>query len=126
MRWTRLKTTFTPSILITNFQSPVDYHFLESTIRIATRSTKEQLVTILHSPAIANQEGIRANWSEIQKPLTWTHVESTALAQDMDKVLLDTVVLLRPQYKPVVEGSTEDERLVKGADSLYVFEDGAS
>jgi hypothetical protein len=117
---------YSASILIANLQSPADYHFLESAIRNATRSTKDRLVIILHSPAFANQEGTRANWSEIQKLLTWTYVESTVVAQDMDKVLLDTDVLLRPQYKPAADGSTEDEQLVKGADSLYVFEDGAS
>lgn len=58
--------------------------------------------------------------------MTWTYVESTAVAQDMDKILLDTDVLLRPQYKPAAEGSTEDEGLVKRAGALYVFEDGAS
>jgi len=45
------------------------------------------------------------------------------VAQDMDKVLLDTDVLLRPRDKPVAETSTRDEELVRGADALYVFED---
>ena len=116
---------YSTSILIANLPSPADYLLLESAIRNATRSTKDRLVVILHSPAFADQEGSRANWIEIQQLLTWTYVESTAVAQDMDKVLLDTDVLLRPRNEPAAEGSTEDGELVEGADVLYVFEDGA-
>ena len=112
---------YSASILIASLSSPSDYHVLESTIRNATRSTKDRLTIILHSPVFANQEGPQANWFEIQRLLTWTYVESTAVAQDMDKVLLDTDVLLRP---PPTEGAAEDEELVKEADALYVFEDG--
>jgi len=112
---------YSASILIANLSSPSDYHLLESTIRNATRSTKDRLTIILHSPVFADQEGPQANWFEIQRLLTWTYVESTAVAQDMDKVLLDTDVLLRP---PPTEGAAEDEELVKEADALYVFEDG--
>lgn len=116
---------YSTCVIIANLSSSVDYHVLESAIRNATRSTKDRLVIILHSPAFGNQEDSRANWFEVQKLLTWTYVESTAVAQDMDKVLLGTDVLLRPQCKPVAEGSTEDEELVKRTDALYVFEDGA-
>jgi hypothetical protein len=89
---------YSASILIANLSSPSDYHVLESAIRNATRSTKDRLTIILHSPAFADQEDSRANWFEIQRLLTWTYVESTAVAQDMDKVLLDTDVLLRPPH----------------------------
>jgi len=41
----------------------------------------------------------------------------------MDKVLLDTDVLLRPPRIPTTRGTAEDEGLVKKADVLYVFED---
>ena len=114
------------SILVANLLSPADYHVLESAIRNVTRSTKDRLVIILHSPAFVNQRDSRANWFEVQKLLTWTYVESTAVAQDMDKVLLDTDVLLRPPCQPAAEGSEEDEELVKRSDALYVFKDGAS
>lgn len=117
---------YSASILIANLPSPSDYHVLESAIRNATRSTKDRLVIILHSPAFANQEVPRAGWFEIQRLLTWTYVESTAVAQDMDKVLLDTDLLLRSQDKRIAEGSTEDEDLVNSADALYVFEDSTS
>jgi len=117
---------YSASILLANLSSPSDYHVLESAIRNATRSAKDRLVVILHSPAFANQEVPRANWSEIQRLLTWTYVESTAVAQDMDKVLLDTDVLLRPSHAPTVEGTNKDEDLVKKADALYVFKDGGS
>ena len=116
---------YSTSILIANLPSPADYHILESAIRNATRSTKDRIVIILHSPAFSDQEGSRANWVEVQKLLTWTYVESTAVAQDMDKVLLDTDILLRPRSKPTAEGSPEDEELIKGVDVLFVFEDGA-
>jgi len=115
---------YSTSILITNLLSPSDYHVLESAIRNATRSTKDRLTVILHSPAFANQEEPQANWFEIQRLLTWTYVESTAVAQDMDKVLLDTDVLLRPPHMQGAEGTAEDEELVKEADAVYVFEDG--
>ena len=117
---------YSASILIANLSSPSDYHVLESAIRNATRSTKDQLVIILHSPAFANQEVPRANWFEIQRLLTWTYVESTAVAQDMDKVLLDINVLLRPSPASTAEGTNRDEDLVKKADALYVFKDGGS
>jgi hypothetical protein len=65
------------------------------------------------------------NWFEIQRLLTWTYVGSTAIAQDMDKVLLDADVLLHPP-QAAAEGSTEDEELVKKAGAVYVFEEGAS
>ena len=116
---------YSASILIANLSSPSDYHVLESTIRNATRSTKDRLTIILHSPAFANQEGPQVNWFEIQRLLTWTYVGSTAIAQDMDKVLLDTDVLLRPP-QTAAERSTEDEELVKKAGAVYVFEEGAS
>ena len=116
---------YSASILIANLSSPSDYHVLESAIRNATRSTKDRLTVILHSPAFVNQGVPQANWFEIQRLLTWTYVESTAVAQDMDKVLLDTDVLLRPPHTQAAEGTTEDEELVKKADALYVFEDGA-
>lgn len=116
---------YSASILIANLSSPSDYHVLESAIRNATRSTKDRLTVILHSSAFANQEDSGTNWFEIQRLLTWTYVESTAIAQDMDKVLLDTVVLLRPPRVPAAEGITGDEGLVKKADAVYVFEDGA-
>lgn len=117
---------YSTSILIANLPSPANYHGLESAIRNATRSTNDRLVIILYSPGFASQEDSRANWFEVQKILTWTYVESTAMAQEMDKVLLDTDVLLRTQYKLAAEGSTEDEELVKRVDALYVFESGAS
>ena len=115
---------YSASILIANLSSPSDYHVLESAIRNATRSTKVRLIVILHSPAFAGQEGPHANWLEVQRLLTWTYVESTAVAQDMDKVLLDTDVLLRPPHTPTARGNPEDEELVKEADAVYVFEDG--
>jgi len=115
---------YSASILIINLSSPSDYHVLESAIRNATRSTKDRLTVILHSPAFANQEDPQTNWFEIQRLLTWTYVESTAVAQDMDKVLLDTDVLLRPPHVQATEGTSEDEELVKEADAVYVFEDG--
>ena len=115
---------YSASILITNLSSPSDYHVLESAIRNATRSTKDRLTVILHSPAFASQEEPQANWFEIQRLLTWTYVESTAVAQDMDKVLLDTDVLLRPPHIRATEGTAEDEELVKEVDAVYVFEDG--
>jgi hypothetical protein len=117
---------YSTSILIADLSTPSDYHVLESAIRNATRSTKDRLIVILHSPAFANQGDPQANWFEIQRLLTWTYVESTAVAQDMDKVLLDANVLLRPPQTSTVEGNTEDEELVKRADAVYVFEDGAS
>ena len=117
---------YSASILIANLSSPSDYHVLESAIRNATRSTKDRLVVILHSPVFANQEDPDTNWFEIRRLLTWTYVESTAVAQDMDKVLLDADVLLRPPHVPSTEGNTEDEELVKTSDAVYVFEDGAS
>jgi len=112
-------------ILIANLSSPSDYHVLESAIRNATRSTKDQLTVILHSPTFANKEDPQANWFEFQRLLTWMYVESTAVAQDMDKVLLNTDVLLRPPHVPAAAGTKEDEELVKRADAVYVFEDGA-
>ncbi|KAF9645133.1 Nucleotidylyl transferase [Thelephora ganbajun] len=115
--------TYSTSILIANLSSPVDYHVLESAVRNATRSTKDRLVVILHSMAFANQGDLQANWFEIQRLLTWTYVESTAVAQDMDKVLLDMDVLLRPPHIPAAAGSTEDKELIKEADALYVFKD---
>ena len=117
---------YSASILIANLPSPSDYHVLESAIRNATRSTKDRLVIILHSPAFANQEVPRAGWFEIQRLLTWTYVESAAVAQDMDKVLLDTDVLLRSPHARAAEGTAEDGDLVKKADALYVFKDGWS
>ena len=42
----------------------------------------------------------------------------------MDKVLLDTDVLLRPPHVQAVGGTSEDGKLVKEADAVYVFEDG--
>jgi hypothetical protein len=118
---------YSTSILVANLPLLSDYHVLESAIRNATRSTKDRLVIILHSQAFVDQEDPQANWFEIRRLLTWTYVESTAVAQDMDKVLLDTGVLLRPPPgTPTVEGSTGDEELVGNADALYVFEDGAS
>ena len=113
------------SILLANLSSPSDYHVLESAIRNATRSTRDRITVILHSPAFTNQEVPHANWFEIQRLLTWTYVESTAVAQDMDKVLLDTDVLLRPPQTQAMAGTEEDEELVNKADALYVFEDGA-
>ena len=80
------------SILVANLPLLSDYHVLESAIRNATRSTKDQLVVILHSQAFADQEDPQANWFEIRRLLTWTYVASTAVAQDMDKILLDTDV----------------------------------
>ena len=117
---------YSASVLIANLSSPSDYHVLESAIRNTTRSTKDRLIVILHSPSFANQEVPRANWFEIQRLLTWTYVESTAVAQDMDKVLLDTDILLRPPHTPAAEETTKDEDLVRKADALYVFEDGGS
>jgi len=115
---------YSASILIANLSSPSDYHVLESTIRNATRSTKDRLTVILHSQTFASKEDPQANWFEIQRLLTWTYVESTAVAQDMDKVLLNTDVLLRPPHITAVAGTKEDEELVKRADAVYVFEDG--
>src|SRR5579872_6845533 len=86
---------YSTSILVANLSSPSDYHVLETAIRNATRSTKDRLVIILHSQAFVDDEALRANWFEVQRLLTWTYVESAAVAQDMDKVLLDTDVLLR-------------------------------
>lgn len=117
---------YSTSILLANLSSPSDYHLLEAAIRNATRSTTDRLVIVLHSLAFDDQEDSRANWFEVQRLLTWTYVESTAVAQDMDKVLLDTDVLLRPPSILAAEGSTGDEVLVKKADALYVFEDGTS
>jgi len=117
---------YSASILIANLPSPSDYHVLESAIRNATRSTKDRLVIILHSSAFTNQEVPRAGWFEVQRLLTWTYVESTAVAQDMDKVLLDTDVLLRPPHTRAAEGTAEDGDLAKKADALYVFKDGGS
>ena len=117
---------YSSTILLANLSSPLDYHVLESGILSATRATKDRLVIILHSQAFANQEGPRANWFEIQRLLTWTYVGSTAVAQDMDKVLFDANVLLRPRCMPTTDGTVEDEELVKNADVLYVFQDGAS
>lgn len=117
---------YSVSILVANLPSPLDYHKLESAIRNATRSTKDRLVIILYSPAFSNKGPPKANWLEIQRLLTWTYVESTAVAQDMDKVLLDTDVLLRSPHTPATEGTAEDEELVKTAGALYVFKDGAA
>jgi len=116
---------YSTSVLIAKLPSPSDYHLLESAIRNATRSTKDRLTIILHSPAFANQENSRANWFEIQRLLTWTYVESTAIAQDMDKVLLDTDVLLSPPHMQAGDGTMEDEELVRKADAVYVFKEGA-
>ena len=100
---------YSASILIANLSSPPDYHVLEPAIRNATRSTKDLLVVISHSPAFASREVPRANWFEIQRLLTWTCVDSTAAAQDMDKVLLDTDILPRPSHAPTAEGINKDE-----------------
>ena len=113
------------SILIANLSSPPDYHVLESAIRNATRSTKDLLV-ISHSPAFASKEVPRANWFEIQRLLTWTCVDSTAAAQDMDKVLLNIDVLPRLSHAPTAEGTNKDEDPAKKVDVLYVFKDGGS
>jgi hypothetical protein len=115
---------YSTSILVANLSSPSDYHVLETAIRNATRSTKDRLVIILHSQAFVGDEALRANWFEVQRLLTWTYVESAAVAQDMDKVLLDTDVLLRPPHTQSADGATKDEELVKRADVLYVFRDG--
>ena len=117
---------YSASVLIANLSSPSDYHVLESAIRNATRGAKDRFIVILHSPSFANQEVPRANWFEIQRLLTWTYVERTAVAQDMDKVLLNTDILLRPPYTPAAEETTKDGDLVRKADVLYVFEDGGS
>lgn len=117
---------YSVSILLANLSSPSDYHVLESAIWSATRSTKDRLVIILYSPVFSDQQDVRGNWFEIQRLLTWTYIESTAVAQDMDKILLDTDVLLRPPCIPSAEGTTEDEELAKESNALYVFEDGAS
>ena len=114
---------YSTSILIASLSSPSDYHVLESAIRNATRSTKDRLIVILHSPAFEGNSHV--NWFELQRLLTWTYVESTAVAQDMDKVLLDTDVLLRPQPLLAMEGNSEDEELVEEADAVYLFKDGA-
>jgi len=114
---------YSVSILVANLPSPLDYHNLESAIRNATRSTKDRLAIVLHSPAFSSRGAPKANWFEIQRLLTWTYVESTAVAQDMDKVLLDTDVLLRPPHASATKGTVEDEELVKTADALYAFED---
>ena len=57
---------------------------------------------------------------------SFTCVDSTAAAQDMDKVLLDTDVLPRPSYVPTAEGTNKDEDPAKKVDVLYVFKDGGS
>ncbi|KAF9791216.1 hypothetical protein BJ322DRAFT_1104878 [Thelephora terrestris] len=114
---------YSTSILLANLSSPSDYHVLESAIRNATRSTSDRLVIILYSSAFVDDQDPRAKWFEIQRLLTWTYVEGTAVAQDMGKVLMDIDVLLRPPSAPAVEKNADDEELVKKADALYVFRD---
>ena len=77
------------------------------------RSTKDRLTVILRPPPSIDHEGPQTNWFEIQRPLTRAYVESAAVAQDIDRVLLDICVLLRPPHIPSVEGTRcmEDEEL---------------
>lgn len=68
-----------------------DPHFLAPIIQTASRATRNHIVILLFSSHFDTHRG----WYEVQKLLTWVYVQSTAITQEMGKVLIEVDVLLR-------------------------------
>jgi hypothetical protein len=88
---------------------------LASVIQHATRSTRDRLVILLFSPHFDNHR----KWHDVQKLLTWVYVQSTAVAQDMGKVLMEVDVLLQGSDSRETYDVKEHE-----FDAVYRFEEG--
>jgi len=79
------------SLVVCSLADILRPHFLEPIIQLASRSTRDHLVILLFSAEFENH----LKWNGVQKLLTWVYVQSTVVAQDMGKVLLDVDVFLR-------------------------------
>lgn len=88
-----------------------DPYFLAPIIQSASRATRDRLVILLFSSHFDDHRG----WHQVQKLLTWVYIQSTAVSQEMGKVLMEVDVLLR---------GTNGSYPLGEFDVVYRFEDG--
>jgi len=105
------------SLVICSLAQLKESSSLASTIKHATRSTRDRLVILLFSAHFDDHR----KWHDVQTLLTWIYVQSTAVAQDMDKVLMEVDVLLRGSKSRETSDVKESE-----FDVVYKFEEDTS
>ncbi|KAG7451410.1 Nucleotidylyl transferase [Guyanagaster necrorhizus] len=90
-------------------------HFLSPVIITAATSAQKRLVIVLYSPLFTSPNGeVRESvishterWDDVQRLLTFTYVQATKAAQELDKVLLEVDVLLKTVNEGLPEFSVE-------------------
>jgi hypothetical protein len=105
------------AVLLLPIRSLSPPHEFSAAIREATASTTEQLRIILVSP-IFSPGGFDpiARFEDLQRTLTFTYVQATAVAQNADRILMDIDVLLRTAE------NIDDH--IDGAEMIYRIEGG--
>ncbi|THH07294.1 hypothetical protein EW145_g3475 [Phellinidium pouzarii] len=108
----------TRSILVLNIDNLRDLRKFSSAIAAATERTAERLLVIIFCERFNASTNLShtQSWKEVQTLLTCVYVETTRVAQEADRILLDVDVLLR--------GLDAEEIPVKndGWDHLFVIE----
>ncbi len=73
-------------------------HHLAHIVRAAVERTSQSCLIVVFSDAFAASPAAVAHtdaWDAVQRLLTFLYVQATSIAQELDRVLMDTDVLLR-------------------------------
>ena len=90
-----MATIYSRAILLLKLDDALgDVHRILPQIATATRQTTERLVIVFFSSAFNEDRSRTGSWDAVQTVLTSVYVESTRVAYEEDKILLDVDVLL--------------------------------
>ncbi|CAK5277353.1 unnamed protein product [Mycena citricolor] len=86
-------------------------YFLATAITEGARRTHGRLIIVLTSPVFADSQAVShaATWKLVQTLLTFVYVQTTKVAQEMNKILLEVDVLLRGPHDAAPEYPTPPE-----------------
>lgn len=90
-----MATTHARTCLILKLNSALsDVHRILPNVSIATRQTTQRLVIVIFSDAFNQDRSRTKSWESVQTVLTSLYVESTRIAYEEGRILLDVDVLL--------------------------------
>lgn len=109
------------SILIAGLFSLSSPHFLGKIIQETARKSKSRLLIVLVSPLFNTADGVShtESWRHVQTLLTFVYVQATAIAQELDNILLDVDVVLRGHDELI------SSDWANGMETLFRIQNGA-
>ncbi|GJJ12568.1 hypothetical protein Clacol_006811 [Clathrus columnatus] len=83
------------AILVLNLSDPEDLHIISSPITTVAKRTRSRLLIILLHPLFGTGFGT-STWNIIQRLLAHAYIQATAVSHEMNNVLMNIEVILRP------------------------------